>query len=182
MIDQNMAVVLLLVVIFVMASYTARSKRYKLLAHYTSQNKTEADLWVKEKNGKVVIDNKQFTVLPDGITSYWFDKGFNWLFPTKVQYIKFSWYSRWPHNPNNYKVHLDSPALAKAVDTGDMMQSYGRTASPTSTGKKQSMLMAYLPLISIILVALVGYYLFTQQEAMGQHLMQLQNSINALTK
>jgi len=174
--------VLIVLLIFGYASLTARSKSGKLMVHYTSQTKTESDRWVKEKNGTVIVDNKEFEVLPDAITSFWLTKGFNWFFPTRVNYIKYSWYNRFPHDPNNYSMHIYSPALRKIIDKGEMMQSYFKSSNPATGGKKQSAMMAYLPLITILALVMMAFYFYSNQEVMMQHLMQLQNSMNAITK
>lgn len=179
-IDQLLLAIV--IIVFVASAYSAQSKRNKVLCHFTGQDKTEEDKWVKMKPGGTVdFRGMRFDIVPDRITSFWLTKGFHYLFPTRVNYCKFSWYSRWPHDPNDYNVTSMNPAVRKAFNKNEWVTSFTRSSSPTAA-KKQSMLAAYLPIITLAVMVIAGFYFYTELEGMKSFMAQLQNSFNTLAK
>lgn len=170
----------LIVILLVAAVYSTQGKKNKLLVHYTRRDRTEFDKWVKLTDNYVILDNKKFDVLPNKITSMWHTKGINWLFPTRVNYIKFSWYSRFPHDPDNYNITVIDPAVRNAINKSETFLSYARSFQPQT--KKKAGLTQYLPMITLILVIAVAAYFYVNMDELGRQMFNLQQSFNAITK
>jgi len=164
-----------------MASYNARSKANKIFVHYTSIDKTVKEKWININDKTVIFDNKEFHILTERIKSRWLCKGFNMFFPTRVNYIEFSWFSRWPHNPNYYNLTIVDPSVSRLINKQDMVKSYVKSSNP-AVGKTQSKLMSILPVIAILAVALLAVYMFSENEAMKQWMAQIQNGLNAINQ
>ena len=179
--EQTLLTIIILL-LFGYASFSSRKLRNKLYCHYTGQDKTEEDKWTTMKAGNVVFRGLKFDILPDRITSFWLTTGIHWFFPTRVNYAKFSWYSRWPHNPNNYNLTImGNPAVRNAIDKSELVESYFKTSTPTVT-KKQGMIAQYLPLVTIVLIVCIAFYCYSNFEAISVQFAAMQNSINAVTK
>ncbi|KKK46710.1 hypothetical protein LCGC14_3162510 [marine sediment metagenome] len=174
-------VVIVVFLLFVMASYSTRMKRNQIYCHFTGEDKTEEEKWIGTKEGFVIFRGRKFDIITRRITSFWISKGIHYLFPTRVNYLKFSWYSRFPHNPDNYDETLIDPAARKLIDKREMFKSYARSFGSPAV-KKQGALAQYLPLIMIVLILAVGAYAYSSMQTLGQQMAIMQNTINAITK
>ena len=173
--------VIVISLLFIGASYSTRIKRGQILCHFTGQDKTEEEKWIKIKDGYVIFRGLKFDIITRRITSFWLTKGIHYFFPTRVNYVNFSWNSRFPHNPDNYEETLIDPAARKLIDKREMFKSYARSfGSPVV--KKQGALAQYLPIIMVVLILAVGAYAYSSLQTLGQQMAIMQNTINAITK
>ena len=167
------------IIIFVYASYETRRKKHQLFCQYTYKDGTMTEKWVGIKSDYVIFDNKKFDILPDRIGSFWMAKGIHMFFPTRVNYARYSWDSRWPHDPKTYKHVIVSPRVRKIINKEELVESYYKTQTPTSA-KKQTFMQQYGLFIVIGLVMLVAFYLYNNDQTIAKHISDLANKINAL--
>ena len=175
---QNLFAILVFVILL-MVWYSANSKRSKILCRYTGRDKTEEEKWVDVGKGYVIFRGRKFDIITRRIKNFWFTKGVHMILPTKISLLEYSWYSRFPHDPDNYSNVWESPEVRNLLNKEEDMRALGKGIG-TQMGKKQSGLTAYLPIIAIILVVLVAFYFYTQMQAQGQHLKALENMIKAM--
>lgn len=177
-----LTVIAVMAILFaVMAWHATNSKRNKILCLYSGRDKTDEERWINADKGYVIFRGRKFDVISRRITSFWLTRGIHWLFPTKVNCLKYSWYSRFPHNPDDYRDVWETPETRRAIDTSELVQSYFRTSTPTAA-KAPGMLQQYLPWIAILLVVLVGFYLYTNIQGLGQHIAAIEESLKAITR
>ncbi|KKK62783.1 hypothetical protein LCGC14_3000860, partial [marine sediment metagenome] len=113
----------------------------------------------------------------------WWDKGLiHQMFPQWVASLDYSHYSRWPHDPNKMEITAETPETRKALNKQEWVQSYYEGAKPSAASSKQTMIAQYAPFAAIILVVLVGFFLYTNMQSIQQHLSVLENTLNAITR
>ena len=171
----------IMLLLFGGAVYSVQIKRGQILVHYTGIDKTEEEKWISIKSGYVIFRGRKFDIITRRITSFWLNRGIHYLFPTKVNYLKYSWYSRFPHDPDDYKNVWETPEVRNAINKAELVKSYFQTSTP-ATAKKQSAIMQYLPLISIVMVILVGFYLYSNMQVMQEQLGAMDNMIRSIAK
>lgn len=154
--------------------------RNKIYCVFRRTNKTKIERFVKMTSRYVIFDNKKYDIIPSCITFIWWDKGLiHQLFPQHVASLDFTHDSRFPLDPNTLKPVIISPEVRNAMNKEEWTKSYAKGFTPPTT-KKQSMLNQYLPWITIGLVVLMGFYFFTTQQGLTQHLAALENALNAI--
>ena len=173
--------VVIVVLMFIMAYYSTNKKRNQILCRYSGKDKTIEQKWLNADKGYVIFRGRKFDVITRRIQSFWFTSGIHYLFPTKVNYQEWSWYSRFPHDPDNYENVWETPEVRDAINTSELVQSFYKTTTPTAT-KKKSMLEAYLPFIILIVVVLGGFFLYTNIQGIAAHVASMQNQINSIAK
>ncbi len=179
--DFLAVIAIMAIILVVMAWQATNNKRNKILCLFTGKDKTDEEKWVDIDKGYVIFRGRKFDVISRRITSFWLTRGIHRLFPTKVNCLKYSWYSRFPHDPDDYTHVWETPETRAAIDTGEIVKSYFRTSTaPTSVS--QNMLQQYLPWVAIVLVVLVGFWLYTEMQGFGQELSMIQNRLNAITR
>ena len=94
--------------------------------------------------------------------------------------MDFSWFSRWPHDPDTMTVTMDDPAIRDAFNKQEWVESYFKGAKPSTSTKKQDMLSKYLPWIAVAAVVLVGFWLYQNMAHLSQNMAALQNQLNAI--
>lgn len=180
--DYKTIFTILVFVIFVATWYAHNSKRDKIYCTLRRANKTSVSKFVKMSDRYVVMDGYKFNVVRSCIVFEYWNKGLlHMLFPQWIAKLDYTVESIDPFDPNTLKPTIISPAVRKVMNKEEWAKSYFKTSQPTSN-KKQGFIMQWLPLISIIAVVLVGFYLYSNQTAMGQHLLDIQRTIDAIAK
>lgn len=170
--------------ILVMAWYANTSKRNKILCTFRRVNKTKIVKFVKMSSRYVIFDNGKYDIIPSRITFQWYTGGIiHMLFPQWVATLDYSYSSRFPHDPNNLAITSETPAVRKALNKEEWVESYYKGAKPSSTSsKKIGLLTQYLPWIAIVLVLLVAVFVYNNVANMNTHLSILENNLRAITK
>ena len=172
----------MLVAVVVMAWWANVGKRNKIYCSFRRVNKTKIDKFVKMDSRYVVFDKKKYDIVSSCITFVWWDKGLvHFLFPQWVATLDFTWNNRWPHDPNTQKPVIISPEVRNAMNKEEWVKSYAKGFTPP-TAKKQTLFQQYLPMISVLLVVVVGLYLYNNMQALANQIAIMQNSINAITR
>lgn len=166
-------------VLFLFGVWSTNSKRGKLYYSYLSVDGTVENGWAKVEDKKIKVRGGKFDVLPECVVSLWDRKGIHALFPTRVNYIYLVHYSRYPLNPHDYKRTWDTPELRNMLNLEEQLKSFFKNFTPPKT-QKASGLLQYLPLITILLLLVVGFFLYSQQEGMKQVINMMQNQINTV--
>ena len=130
----------------------------------------------------IIFDGKKFDIVSSCIVFKWWDKGLvHMLFPQWVATLDFTWSSRWPKDPNTNKPSIISPEVRASMNKEEWVKSYAKGFTPP-TAKKQTMFQQYLPIASVLLVVLVGFYLYNNMQLLSNQIAIMQNSINAITR
>ena len=163
------------------AWYANSSKRNKILCRFRRVNKTIVGRWVKMTSRYIVADGRKYDIVPRRISLYWYTAGIvHMLFPQWVSSMDFSWFSRWPHDPDTMTVTMDDPAIRDAFNKAEWVESYFKGAKPSTSTRKQDMLSKYLPWIAVAAVVLVGFWLYQNMAHLSQNMAALQNQLNAI--
>lgn len=178
--DLQTFITAMAVIVVAMAWYANTSKRNKILCSFRRVNKTKINKWVKMQSRYVVFDGGRYDIRPRRVTWLWYCQGIiHMIFPQWVPTLDYSWTSRFPHDPDNMDVTAESPEVRKALNKEEWVKSYYRGAKPT-TATRQNIITQYLPWIAIILVFVVGVYLYNNMQAMNIQMQAIQQSLNAI--
>lgn len=172
----------IVLLIFMAGVYSAYSKRSKIFCWFEGEDGTDEFKWITNKDGYIIFRGFKFDIVKDRITSLWWTSGIHKLFPTRVNCLKYSWYSRFPHDPRNYGLTVISPRVRKSIDKAEMVKSYFQTSTPTTTTRKEGFIQRWMPLIAVGVIVIMGYYFYTNMQSLSAGLAALQNQINAITK
>jgi hypothetical protein len=180
--SPQMLVTLIVVMLFVAAWYSTNSKRNKIYCFYRGRDNTIQARWVNLTDSFVLFPpNKKFRVLPERMTSFWYKGGVHFFFPTKVNSLEYSWQSIYPVDPHNYQNTWVTPEVYKIHNTENAFSSYGKGFAPQS-GKKQGMIMQYLPIIAIVLIVILGFWVYSNFTTIASSLTDLTNKVNTIVK
>jgi hypothetical protein len=160
-------VIILLVVLY--ASFSARKNRTKLRCRYTSRSKQTFNKVVDAKSSTVFFDNKKFYIVAGCVKHHWMDDGIQWLFPTFMPEMDFVWNSEFPVDPNTGNPVVLSPDVAGIYKEEESYRNYagGQQTEMSKSGgtAKLSGISKYLPWIAIAAVALVAVYFYNQNQS-----------------
>lgn len=179
--DIGTFAMLVIVVAFAIGVYSTHKKRSQIYCLFTGKDKTEEQKWVTIRDDCVIFRNHKYDIYTPYITGFWLTKGIHMLFPTRVNCLKYAWYSRFPQNPNTGKYELIDPSVRKVIDKQEWMKSYASHMSPKET-KKTSTLMRWLPLVAVVVVVIGAFYLYQNQQSMMGVINSMQQQINAIVK
>jgi hypothetical protein len=178
-------IVLVCIALMGMAWYANTSKRNKILVRYRRPNKTLITKFVdmnKKDPKHVIFDKLKFNIVSKCIVFQWYQNGFiHMLFPIFVPTLDFTYKSKYPLDPNTLEPVIMTPELENAIDQEQWAKSYAKHTTPPNT-KKVSGLTQYLPWIAIMLVVLVGFWLYNNMAGLSRDMATLYNSFNALPK
>ncbi len=103
------------------------------------------------------------------------------IFPQWVATLDFTYESRFPLDPNTLKPVIISPEVRASMNKEEWVKSYARGFTPPGN-KKQSILQGYLPWISIMLVVLVGFWMYNNMASLSNQMAIMQNNLRAIMK
>jgi len=176
-------IVIIAIMILVLAWYANTSKRNKILCTFRRVNKTKIIKFQSMKSQYVIFDGSKYDIIPSRITFQWYTAGIvHMLFPQWVATLDYSYDNRMPLDPNKLSYNWETPKLRQAINISEIMESYFKTSTPSSSNKKQNIFMQYLPIIAIALVVLVGFWMYNNMQALSNHMAIVQNQLNAIVK
>lgn len=165
-----------------MAWYANSSKRNKIYCTFRRVNKTKIEKFARMSSRYVIFDGGKYDIIPSRISFVWWNKGLiNQLFPQWVATLDYSWFSRFPHDPNKMEVTAETPKTRKALNKEEWVESYYKGAKP-SAANKQNIIAQYLPWVAIGLVVIVAFYFHTKMSGFGAQLDAVINNLNAITR
>jgi len=180
--DFSLLIAIMSMTVLGLAWYANSRLRNKIYCSFRRVNKTKIEKFVRMTSRYVIFDGRRYDIIPSCVTLLWWDKGFiHQLFPQNVVALDFTHESRFPLDPNTLKPVIISPEVRGAMNKEEWVKSYAKGFAPPS-GKKQSMIQQYLPLITVGFVVLLGFYLYSNQQALSQQIAIMQNTLNAITK
>ena len=171
------------VMIVAMAWYANNSKRNKIYCTFRRINKTKISKFVPMKSRYIIFDNKKYDIITGHITFEWWNKGLiNQLFPQWVATLDYSHDSRFPHDPNQMSKNWETPEVRNAINKEEWVKSYAKGFTPPASSKKASGLAQYLPIASVLLVVLVGFYLYTNMQELANQMAIMDNMIRSIAR
>lgn len=163
-----LAIVAIMVVFY---GYYATSKlKNKVLVIYHRPSGQVLEQFAKLDDRTVDIDGKRFTISPDRRSLMWYIRGIHKYFPTWVIVYEFSFYSKYPHNPDDFKDTVVSPSVARTLNNEARMKSLSLGVQNQGGTKKGGFFEKYLPIIIIVLILLivvVGVFVFSMNSDMN---------------
>ncbi len=160
------------------AWYSTSSKRNKILCTFRRVNKQKIEKWVKMESRYVIFDNGKYDVLSDRIVYQWYNRGmFGQFFPTMVATLDYSWYSRFPHDPDDFKNVSITPEVRKVFTKEEDMKAFGHGIQ-NQAGKKKGGIEGMLPWIAILLVGLLAFFWYQDHQMMKV----IENTLRAMIK
>ena len=172
----------MMMVVMVMAWWANFSKRSKIYCSFTREDRTSIHRFVKKISRYVVFDGRRYDILWKCVVFDWWDKGLvHMLFPQWVATLEFTYNSRWPIDKSTGKPAVISPEVRQAMNKEEWVKSYAKGFTPP-TAKKQTMVQQWLPWLSIGLVALLFFYVYSNNQVLMQSLAELTNRVNATAR
>lgn len=162
--------------------YSSYKKRGQIFCWFEGEDGTNEHKWVKHTDGWVIFRGYKYKIMTERMGNVWIRSGIHFFFPTRSPSLSFVWYSAWPRDPKNFSRTVISPQVRKVINLSEMVMSYFKTSTPTSTGKKQGILEKYGVIIAIVLVVIVAVYLYTNMQGLAEGMNALQNQINTLAR
>ena len=112
-----------------------------------------------------MFDKKQLDIVPDRATLIW--KTVFGIFGTWVITYYYSWYSRFPHDPNQFDNVWETPEVRGAINQSERMTAFARGVDTHEKSKKSGGLMSFLPFIIIgVILIFMMYVIYTQGKDM----------------
>ena len=169
----------MMVVIFcVYGAYSTLKKKKQVYVIYHRVTGQILEVFAKIDDEVVDIDGKRFTLLADRHSLTWWNRGIHSFFGTWVITYEFSWYSRFPHDPKNFKNVVVSPSVLKVMNNQARMGSFARGINSAASVKKSGMLQQYAPYIIAGVVLVMLFFIFK----MNGQISALTKAYNALPK
>ena len=180
--DFGTFIAVMLVCLVAISWYANSSKRNKIYCTFRRINKTKIKKFVKMTSRYVIFDGSRYDIIPSCITFEWWDKGLiHMMFPQWVATLDFTWDSRFPEDPNTMNPVIISPEVRNAMNKEEWVKSYAKGFTPPSA-KKQSTFQQYLPWLSIGLIVLVGFYLYSNMQMIFNQIAVLDNALKAIAQ
>lgn len=172
----------MMMVIALMGWWANYSKRDKIYCSFTNEDKSLIHKFVRKRSRYVVFDGRRYDIVPGCVKTLLWDKGIiGMVFPQRVPALDFTYASRWPIDPATGKHAVISPEVRQAMNKEEWVKSYAKGFTPQAA-KKQSMIQQWLPWIAIGLVALLFFYVYTNNQAFVQALSDIANRLNSIAK
>ena len=163
-----------------MAWWANWSKRNKIYCTFIRINKTTVHKFIKMESRYVVNDGRKYDIVTKCIVFDWWDKGLtHMLFPQWVATLVFDYNNRFPHDPETGDPVIITPEVRQAMNKEEWVKSYAKGFTPPSS-KKETALQQYLPWITIGVVALIGFYMYTNFQAYDQALTIITEKIQSI--
>lgn len=173
-------IIIMLIVVVGMAWYANWSKRNKIYCRFIRINKTTVQKFVKMTSRYVIFDNKRYDIVSKCIVFDWWDKGLiHMLFPQWVASLEFIYDKRFPIDPETGEAVIITPEVRNAMNKEEWVKSYAKNFTPPST-KKETTLQQYLPWITIGLVALIGFYVYSNMQSFEQSLIIITDKVQSM--
>lgn len=173
--------VIILLMLFLGGVYSAYRKRGQIFCKFEGKDKTIEFKWVGIRDDYVVFRGYKYDIVPERIQSIWLRSGINYLFPTRANYLEYTWYNRFPRDPDNYGLTVINPKVRKIINKSELVESYMKTSVPGAT-QKQTLLARYFPMIVIAALIILGFYFYTNMQGLASGLDALQNQINTIAR
>jgi hypothetical protein len=178
---QNMILIMAGLFAF-MAWWANSSKRNKILCRFRRVNKTIIGRFVKMTSRYIIFDGRKYDIVPRRIALYWYTAGIiHMLFPQWIASMDFSWFSRWPHDPDTMKVTMDDPAIRQAFNKEEWVESYYKGAKPSTQTKKKDFFSQWLPWIGVVAAVLVAFWCYQNLTAISHNMAAITNRLNAIS-
>ena len=180
--SQNIYIILVLL-IFLYASYSTRKLRRRIKCRYTSQSKQTYNKVVLASSSWVIFEGKKFYIIPNCVKHHWVDEGIGWLFPTFMPEMDFVWNSKYPVDPNTALPVVLSPEVENTIDEENSFRSYAggqKQMLATQGSGKLSGFSKYIPWIALIGVALVAVYFYTQNQKTAADMLVVKKALQDL--
>jgi hypothetical protein len=123
----------------------------------------------------------RFTIMPDRHFLLWWNRGIHSFFGTWVITYEFSFDSKYPHDPKNFKDNVVSPSVYKVLNNEARMASFAKGVNNQSVGtKKQGSFEKYMPYIVIGVAVIMLVFIWQmkgQIASQGAAINQINTSI-----
>jgi hypothetical protein len=159
--------------------YATYSKRNKIFCDYEGEDGTYEYKWIKDVDGWVIFRGYKHKIMPERMSTVWVKTGIHYLFPTRAMHLSFAWYSAWPRDPKNFGRTVISPKVRKVIDKSALVESYFKTSTPSSS-KKEGGISKYLPIILVVVVVILAFWMYSNMQSLAGGLNHLQQQINTL--
>ena len=130
----------------------------------------------------VIFEGKKHDIIPSCVVFQWYQNGIvHMIFPQWVATLDFTHDDRFPLDPNTMRPVIISPEVRKNINKQEWVNSYAKGFTPP-TNKKQSMLREYAPYFAILLVVLLGFWMYNNMSGLAMQMESLRNAFNAIVK
>ena len=164
-IDPMLALVVILIFVVVLSSYSARDKKGKILCSFTRRDRTKILKWVKISQARVEFDGGWYHVEPSRTVQRLWESGIHFIIPIWVRCSDYRFDSSRPLNPDTFDNQF-TPEERKQLDKSDDIRALqqGNQQSLNAKSGKQGILQQYLPIIVLVGFILCGWMLWQQQK------------------
>lgn len=174
---MNVSMVVAVFVVMVVGYFMLSLYRIqnKIFCTFRRPNKTKAEGWVSMKSKYVHFEGGRYNVNPKRITLLRWKRGIFQFFPIFVPSLDYSWDSPNPHDPETFRNTWDTPEARQAQRGEEAWTGFSRGAAKVAQ-KKSRFPEWFFPVITIGLIAMVGYLVYQMSGQLGY----LQQAIQAI--
>jgi hypothetical protein len=169
------------VAMLVVVWYSTATLREKIFVTYTRVDGTEEEFFARISSRYLVFDHKRFTIIRKCIRYLWYKRSIHRFFPTRVAALHYVWNSEFPIDPETGQVYITSPEARAVMNQEEKFIAYNRAQAKVS-GQKEGFIKRNGAIIAIILVVIVGVYLYMQVQGLNNSITILANAYKSLAK
>jgi len=179
--DYAGSIIVVLIFILGVFWYSQTKFKNKMLCYFLRPNRQRIKKWVPLYTTYVIFDRgkygvQRYKVDPECIVMEWYEGGVNKLFPTLVPTLDFRWDNPNPVNPKTSNASWHTPEVEAAAYQGQSYIGLSK-AMAQQAGLKRNKLMELLPLITIGLLIIVGFMMYSGMSNLNTQIAGLQQQI-----
>jgi hypothetical protein len=146
-------------IILLMTWYSLYSLQGKIKCQFRRKNRTVIDKTIKMTDKTVKFDGGTYEVNPRRIDIKWFKL---WgIFPYPMPFLEWKWDSDQPLDPTTFKNNPDSPEALNSSSSERDWRGFNEGVNSQLGGAKQSGLAKWLPFITIGVLVIGLFFLYT---------------------
>lgn len=109
----------------------------------------------------------KYDIIPSCCRTMRWKRGIHAFVPTSIQTADYTWSNTLPIDPDTGDIFIVSPEARGNMDNEELFTSMNKSTKKVE-GKKESGVSKYLPYVAIVLVLIVGGYLYIQQKSLNE--------------
>jgi hypothetical protein len=181
-VDNNAISLILIVSLILVVFYKSQTKfRDKMLCTFIRPNKMKIEVWVPLYSKYIVFDRGkygigQYICDPRKIITQWYTRGINKLFPYLIPTLEFKWDTPNPLDPETWQSTWYTPETMNAAWQEHQHQDFAKGVS-AQMGQKKRFPDWFFPVITLVVVLAILYYVYTTNTAMQSQLNLIQQQL-----
>lgn len=155
------------VIIMVYSIYSSKKLSRQLFITMRTAVDRKEEFLVNIQSRYFYFRGEKYEIIPSCCKPMTWKRGIHSFIPTTVQTADYTWSDTLPIDPDTGKIFIVSPEARGNMDNEELFTSMNKSTKKVE-GKKESGMGKYLPYVAIVLVLIVGGYLYIQQKSLNE--------------